>query len=316
MKTKLLIAVLFIANIINAQTTIGFESLTVPATGYFNGSTEYSGSGNQETIVYEDEVANFHVNYTDTGTYDYWSAFAYTNQTDLVSATYTNYSAYSTNGGGANSSTNYIIAYLYSADTITFDNEVTVSSIDVTNSVWAYHYMNGSDGSGTGTYAAGDYLDLTITGVLADGTFTNPIVFKLADYTNGNTSIIGDWTTVDLSSLGVIKGLKFQLGALDNYTPYYFCMDDIVYTSTTASVDNIDLENSISVYPNPTTNFVKISNVENSTVSIVDINGKKIFSRDNCSINETIDLQQINSGVYFVSIENNTKVVTKKLIVK
>jgi len=314
MKTKLLIATLLITNFIKAQTTIGFETLTVPNTGYFNGSTEYSGSGNEETITYEEDIANLHINYTDTGAYDYWSAFAYTNQTDLSTASYTNYSAYSPNGGGANNSNNYVIAYLYAADEITLDHEVIVQSINVANSVWAYKYMDGSDGS-MHDYTAGDYLKLSITGILNDNTYTTPIDFYLADFTNGNTTIIADWTTVNLSSFGGVKGLKFQLSSNDNFTPFYFCLDDIVYGAT-ASINDSKFENTVSLYPNPTTDFITVSNVNNATITINDIHGKVILEKNNYSKNERISLQNIDRGIYFVKIKSNNKIAIKKMIIE
>ena len=162
MKTKLLITLLFITNTIIAQ-NIGFESLTVPASGYFNGSTEYSGSGNEEVITYEEDIANFHVNYTDTGAYDYWSGFAYTNQTDLNTASYTNYSAYSSNGG-ANNSNNYVIAYLYEADEITFDDEnLKILWKDKTESV--YNLLHLRKVCPCATCRGGDFGELgTMTG--------------------------------------------------------------------------------------------------------------------------------------------------------
>lgn len=314
MKTKLLIVTLLITNLIKAQTTIGFETLAVPNTGYFNGATEYSGSGNEETITYEEDIVNFHVNYTDTGAYDYWSAFAYTNQTDLNTASYTNYSAYSPNGGGANNSNNYVIAYLYAADEITFDHEVVVTTIKVTNSVWAYKYMDGSDGS-MHDYIAGDYLKLTITGILNDNTYTTPIDFYLADFTNGNTTIIEDWTTVNLGGFGGVKGLKFQLSSNDNFTPFYFCLDDIVY-GPTASINDSKFEKTVSLYPNPTTDFITVSNVNNATITVNDINGKVILEKNNYSENERISLQNIDKGIYFVKIKSNNKIAIKKLIIK
>ncbi len=198
-----------------SQSIVDFEALQVPASGYFNGSTQYTGNGSTQTINYSDNGLNLFVNYTDAGSYDYWSGFAYSNQTDLTTASYTNYSAYSPNGGGTNNSSNYVIAYSYSGDEILFDNTVSISSLDITNAVCTYHYMNGSDGSGIGTFEAGDFFKITITGVLADGTDGGTVNFYLADFTNGNNYIIDDWTTVDLSSLGQIKGLKFQLSSSD-----------------------------------------------------------------------------------------------------
>ncbi len=321
MKTKLLFAILFIATFTNAQ-TIDFESLTVPATGYFNGSTEYSGSGNEEIITYEEEAANFYVKYTDTGSYDYWSGFAYSNQTDLTTADYTNYSAYSPNGGGVNGSSNYCFVYSYAGDTMSFDG-LGVTSMYITNSVWAYKYMDGSDGS-MHDYTTGDYLKLTITAVLnnngtltdgSDDTLGNSIDFYLADFTNGNTYIIDDWTFVDLSSLGEVVGLKFQFSSSDNMTPYYFAMDDIGF-GPAASVNDNAFAELISVYPNPANNSINIQNIQNASLTINDMNGKKIYSNTNCNQTEQIDLSTFSKGIYFAKIQLNNKVAIKKIIRK
>ncbi len=315
MKKQLLLTTLFLVNIIFAQTTVDFESLIVPDSGFFNGSTEYTGNGDPQMIYYSDNGANLYVNYADTGAYDYWNGFSYSNQTDLTTASWTNYSAYSINGGGANSSSNYVIAYVYAGDSLTFDNPATVSSMAITNSVWAYHYMNGSDGTGTGTYVADDYFTLTITAILTDGSSGNSLDFQLADFTNGNAYIIDDWTTVDLTSLGEVSGLEFQLSSSDSYTPFYFCMDNIVY-ETTASVSENFSENNINVFPNPSLGIFKISNITNANITIFDLNGRQILSNPNYSENQNINLSTFNSGIYFVKIEKDNQVITKKLILK
>lgn len=323
MKKQLLVTTLFIANFIFAQTTVNFESLTVPASGYFNGSTVYTGNGTSQIISYEEEMANFYVNYTDTGSYDYWNGFAYSNQTDLNTASYTNYSAYSPNGGGANGSPNYGFVYSYSGDTMTFDQVVSVQSIMITNSVWAYKFMDGSDGSGH-DFVTGDYFKLTITAVIDDNgtlgdsnddTLGNSIDFYLADFTNGNTIIIGDWTNVDLSSLGNVKGLKFSMTASDDYTPFYFAMDDLVY-STTLGVNENSIVDAAELYPNPAKHIFYLSNIKNANVIITDVNGKQILSKENCFENEQFNISNIKSGIYFVKIEKNNKISTKKLIIR
>jgi len=329
MKKQLPLITFFIANFIFAQTTVTFEDLPVPNSGYFNGSTQSTATDNSaEIITYQDQIANFYVNYTavyDNGTfqYDYWNGFAYSNQTDLNTASYTNYSAYSPNGGGANGSSNYGFVYTYSGDTMTFDQVVNVQSVQITNSVWAYKFMDGSDGSGH-DFQTGDYFKLTITAVLddngtlgvsGDDTLGNSVDFYLADFTNGNATIIGDWTTVDLSSLGNVKGLKYEMSASDTYTPYYFAMDDLVYSTTLSLSENNSISN-IKLYPNPVNNILNINNCKNASIKIMDINGKQIYSNANCNQTEQIDLSNYSSGIYFAKIVLDNKVITKKIIKK
>ncbi len=329
MKKQLLLTILCIANLTFAQNTLTFESLTVPASGYFNGATAYSGSGNSEILTYQEGISNLYVNYTavyDANgdfSYDYWNGFAYSNQTDMTTADWNNYSAYTVNGGGgANNSATYGFVYTYSGDTMTFDNPVILQNIFITNTVWAYKYMTGTDGTGTGTYTTDDYLKLTITAVTdnagtlgdsSDDTLGASVDFYLADFTNGNSYIIDDWTNVDLSSLGTAVGLKFQIEALDTYTPYYFTMDDLTYEVVTAVNEN-NLANSVSIFPNPSNGKIAIKNIENANLTIFDLNGRQILSKNNCSFDETFNLSNLDSGIYFVNIQKENNTILKKLI--
>ncbi len=307
------VLIIFMMQTITAQ-IVTLENLPVPDSGYYNGSTDHSGTvGSTETFYYTDQDATFNVTYTLEDSYDYWSGFAYSNQTDLNTANYTNYSAYSPAGGGAGGSSNYIFAYIFGAASMTFDVPVTLSSVAITNTVWAYRYMNGTDGVGTGTYEDGDYFKLKITGLNADGEDTLSLDFYLADFTGGNSNIVGDWTTVDLTSLGVVSGLKFELEALDNYTPYYFCMDNLAYS--TLGIEESIL-NEVSIYPNPAENELHISQVENAVLTLFDLQGHKLQHKEHCDLNEKMDVSQLNPGVYFLTVTKNQQTKTQKIIVK
>ncbi|NPA45417.1 MAG: DUF4465 domain-containing protein [Chlorobi bacterium] len=328
MKRNLFLTAVLIAlfsHAFNAQTVIDFESLTVPEEGYYNGSTDYSGSGSAETFTYEDDIANFYITYTDDGDYQYWNSFAYSNQMDKTTTGYTNYSSYADHsvGGGADGSSNYIFNYVSSyatggSDSIMFDQTINVNSVEITNSTYAYLYMDGTDPYGY-EYTTDDYFILTITGIRNDNTVTGSVDFYLADFTNGNAYIIDDWTTVDLSSLGNVDGLKFKFSSSDTgdygiNTPTYYCLDNIKYSPAT-SVSNFESSN-FAIYPNPAKSIVNINNVLNANISINDISGKTVLTKNNCLENERINISNLNSGIYFITIENNNKTTTKKLIVE
>ncbi len=305
---------LFIGGVAKAQTTVEFEELSVPDVGYYNGSTDHSGTiSSTEVFDYAESGANFNVTYTQEDGYGYWSGFAYSNQTDLTTADHTSYSAYSPTGGGADGSDNYIIAYLYGVGNMSFDVPVTPTSVQITNAVWAYKFMTGEDGSGH-DYDVDDYFKLSIKGILAGGTYTEPIDFYLADFLDGNNTIIGDWTTVDLSSLGTVLGLEFQMEATDTWTPYYFCMDNLSFDNA-VSVSETTLAN-FSIAPNPATNLIFLTNIDRATVQINDVLGKVVFEKKNCENQEQIDISSLKSGVYLVSVQNKNSSFTKKLLVE
>ena len=90
-------------------------------------------------------------------------------------------------------------------------------------------YDNEGNVVGVEEFHEGDFLKLTIT---ADN--GNEVEFYLADYTSDNETdwyYVQDWQYVDLSSLGTVKELEFELtssrtNAYGYTTPLYFCMDD------------------------------------------------------------------------------------------
>jgi len=74
----------------------------------------------------------------------------------------------------------------------------------------------------------------------------------------------------------------------------------------TLGINEIVVEN-VSIYPNPTTDFINFkvnSKIKLSEVEIFDLSGKIIFTqRVN---NETIDLQKLSKGTYFLRFKNST----------
>lgn len=175
----------------------------------------------------------------------YWSGFAYSNRTDMTTAGYTNeFSAYVDGGHGNTSGNQYAICYVDSyADvpTISLTGELynsTISGMWVSNTTYTYLSMLNGDGFAkkfggeSGTDA--DYFSLSITGITAEASMTEPVTFMLADFSSDDSSqdyIVNTWTWVDLSGLGDIVGLQFGLASSDNgmwgmNTPSYFAFDN------------------------------------------------------------------------------------------
>ncbi len=71
---------------------------------------------------------------------------------------------------------------------------------------------------------------------------------------------------------------------------------------------------SVSLYPNPANDRLIIANAENSTIEIYDILGKLLISLENISSQEQLNIAQLQTGAYFVKINNGSQSVTKKLI--
>lgn len=98
-----------------------------------------------------------------------------------------------------------------------------------------------------------------------------------------------------------------------------FVWSNRLHLGKTLIVDGIsaDLNNNLSIYPNPANGNVTVSNVEaGSTIQILDVTGKVVSSETVRSTATTIDLSTINKGMYVVKVLNNNSVATQKLIVE
>ncbi len=84
----------------------------------------------------------------------------------------------------------------------------------------------------------------------------------------------------------------------------------------TLSVDSFTTSN-FNIYPNPTnTGFVTIKTISNEKVSVTvfDILGKKVISQT--LNNNTLNVSDLNSGIYIVKLTQNGASTTKKLVVE
>lgn len=210
-----------------------FEDLILETDSFWNGADDSGG--------FTSGLAYFE-NYYDT-VYGMWGGFAYSNKTDtLVQSWDAQYNAIP--GTGQGGSANYAIAYQDSFNNVTptfhLAQSRIVSSIWVTNNNYTYYSMLNGDlfskkfGGVTGDDP--DWFLLTIIGKDEQGVITGTIPFYLADFRftdNSDDYIVDVWTKVDLTSLGMVKTVQFQLSSSDTgewgmNTPAYFALDTIV----------------------------------------------------------------------------------------
>lgn len=299
----------------NAQQVADFENLTLEAESYYDGSIDHSGTEYEtEVFTYGSGNVTFSINTTKYGDFFYWGGMAYSNQTDQTTASYTNYSAYATPTGGVNGSSNYGIFFpsFGNTDSLLFTEAANLESVYIANHVWTYHYIMGTDGVGTGIFEADDYLTLTILAYNSSNEEVGNIVVKLADYTEGNSDVIDNWTLVDLSSLENVSYIKFQISSSDTMCPTYFCIDNLSYSTATNA--NIAEVNDINLYPNPVNDFMNIKNAEGAVYSISDAYGKIVSQGNINSANMRISTTDFAHGIYFVTINYNSERIVKKII--
>lgn len=94
---------------------------------------------------------------------------------------------------------------------------------------------------------------------------------------------------------------------------FSFVLDQIL------SVGDAELQNSISIYPNPSKGEIFINNSGNSILEnaeIFDVTGKKLKKYYNLSNEKNIRFNTLESGLYFLKVNSNKGSTVKKLIIK
>lgn len=70
----------------------------------------------------------------------------------------------------------------------------------------------------------------------------------------------------------------------------------------------------LSIYPNPTSNELTISVQENVNIELKDINGKVLYSAQNITGENKLDMSPFTKGVYILQIDNGLNITTQKVI--
>ncbi len=138
----------------------------------------------------------------------------------------------------------------------------------------------------------------------------------------------GQWTGTDT----ILTEYSYDLAAFSTQSNMIFRMvfhsdgyvnlegvviDDLLVDGTTLDADNFQI-NQISVYPNPSKDvfYVKLNNSTPFDLRVTDITGKIVYTKKQINSGTPFPLQMeaYSSGVYFLQIEANNQLTTRKLI--
>lgn len=125
---------------------------------------------------------------------------------------------------------------------------------------------------------------------------------------DGGAIATGSFASGDFggSAVYVIK-----IGPNDNYP-----VVNLSNTESLVFLNETEMDNNFSVYPNPTANQFTVSVAEKVTVRIVDVNGREL-STEIVEQTKEYNVSKWNAGIYFVTVEKeNGAKSTKKLIVQ
>ncbi|MBL0328444.1 MAG: T9SS type A sorting domain-containing protein [Bacteroidetes bacterium] len=101
-------------------------------------------------------------------------------------------------------------------------------------------------------------------------------------------------------------------------TPIYVFIDDVYLAETTVGIDEED-EWKVSLYPNPTSGSFNLSTSEqinDGSIEIYNVVGELILSQKIINQQNTIDLKDHATGLYFLKVISDSEVIGMKKVVK
>ncbi|HIP48376.1 MAG TPA: Omp28-related outer membrane protein [Lutibacter sp.] len=219
------------------------------------------------------------------------------------------------------------ITDILSANTIDF-NVIEVNGVtddDTTNNTTSTTFAEAPE-------EEDDYLKVTIQ-TDANGSQTSWVlndsngdtVASGDSYGNNQTyhqelSLTGDCYTFILTDTGGDGGGKYILKGTSG-TIYYSLGNDYnsvvvkdVKVKNTASINDTAFANSL-IYPNPANTVLNIENATGLNLNLYDVLGRLLYSKDSILKIETINIETVKEGTYFLKLSDGHKVRTEKIII-
>lgn len=160
------------------------------------------------------------------------------------------------------------------------------------------------------------------SGQLGDNTLINKNVpTQLGTSTNWTNASTGGKFVVALTTdaiffISIRTWGNNEFGQLGDGTTVNKLVPTSINSCNVLGLDNENLErNSFSVYPNPSSSILNVHNQENLQIdklTIYDVSGKKILEQSQ-NLN-SINVQNFESGIYFLQITSNNKSTQIKFI--
>ena len=197
--------------------------------------------------------------------------------------------------------------------TVGLDGGITLGDIATSspNSLWKF---NGTSGTQTVTTTDNGYFTQATGATDAKIEINNDVIF------DANVTIAGTLTIAADKTLTIAAGrtLTINDGATLVYNGTLNNNGTIIDLRTPTSISPINTDDNIIIYSNSENQIVINCEKEITSVSSVSINnliGQNIFSKQFSGSNTVID-NQLNSGIYFITVNIAGKNTTKKIILK
>lgn len=97
----------------------------------------------------------------------------------------------------------------------------------------------------------------------------------------------------------------------------YLMMDDVEFRTGVLSVKS-PIASQFSIYPNPATDVINISNADNihvNSVAVVDLNGRTVKTLKFDGVTEAaINISDLSAGMYLLNVSSDKGTMTKKIV--
>jgi hypothetical protein len=82
------------------------------------------------------------------------------------------------------------------------------------------------------------------------------------------------------------------------------------------NIENIDSNNKISIFPNPTTGKIRVQAEDIESIEVFDITGKHLTGFENLSCLKELDLSTQPKGMYIIKVRTSKGVVVRKVVLE
>lgn len=260
---------------------------------------------------------SFEFGNTDDRAHNAWGGFGYANESSSI---YNGMSHIMRNaaGSGAEETAAYGVANLYgfgNENTVTLTNTtegMTVPGVYLTNSAMTLSAIVNGDNTNE-PFADGDFLEVEITGLDADGNITGKVVAPLADFREGKSETVTDWRYFSLKPLGAVKSLRFGcFTSRDPQMQRLFCLDQLGASDESVSLD-IAGTGSLTLTM-PAENVLGVSSPAEATLEVFTPAGACVIRTYVNEGSSAVSVAQLVPGVYVARIMTGTEARTLRFV--
>ena len=151
--------------------------------------------------------------------------------------------------------------------------------------------------------ALGYYLDVSTNSFFT--TF-------LYDYNNKN---VGNTTTFQVTGLEPNTSFWYRVVPYNIYGGVGTFSNTIKVTTSLLTISDEESANKIVVFPNPACYILKVTNIQDSKLDIIDLMGRNVLTLDCRSVSVEIDIRKLVLGTYTLRITKDNEISFRKFVI-